>query len=97
MLRSALEDRIKAKLEPDHPVIAWMCEYAFVLLNRFEVGKDGMTAFERNKRKKAKVVAWSLAMHCCGRGSHQEETSASCPACGTTACNWASSAHRERS
>ena len=23
-----------------HPVFAWMCEYASVLLNRFEVGKD---------------------------------------------------------
>ena len=56
VLRSALEDRIKAKLEPDHPVLAWMCEYASVLLNRFEVGKDGMTAFERNKRKKAKAL-----------------------------------------
>ena len=37
-------------------MFAWLCEYASVLLNRFEVGKDGMTAFERNKRKKAKAV-----------------------------------------
>ena len=41
VLRSALEDGIKAKLEPDHNVLAWMCEYASVLLNRFEVVKTG--------------------------------------------------------
>ena len=55
LLRSALEDWIKAKLEPDHPVLAWMCECTSVLLNHFEVGEDGMTAFERNKRKKTKA------------------------------------------
>ena len=27
----------QGKLEPDHPVLAWMCEYASVLLSRFEV------------------------------------------------------------
>ena len=50
--RSAFEDHIKAKVGPDCP--AWMCEY--VLLNRFNVGKDEMTALERNTRKKAKTL-----------------------------------------
>ena len=32
-----------------------MYEYAFVLSNRLEVGTNGMMAFERDKRKKAKA------------------------------------------
>ena len=35
-------------------IMAWMAEYAAHLLNRFEVGKDGTTAYERCKGKKAK-------------------------------------------
>jgi hypothetical protein len=56
VMRSALEDRIKGKLEADHPVFPWMAEYGALLINRFEVGKDGMTAYERNKKKKAKTL-----------------------------------------
>ena len=55
VMRSALEERWGVKLAAMHPVFAWMAEYAAVLLNRFEVGRDGKTAFERCKGKKAKV------------------------------------------
>ena len=39
-----------------HPIIPWMIEYAALLINRFEVGKDGKTNFERCKGKKAKTL-----------------------------------------
>ena len=55
VLRSALEERIGAKLDPHHAVFPWMVEYASLMLNRFEVGRDGRTAYERNKQKKAKT------------------------------------------
>jgi hypothetical protein len=42
--RSALEGWIRARLEPDHPSVAWLTEYVSMMLNKFEVGKDGMTA-----------------------------------------------------
>ena len=54
--RSALEDRWGVKLDSKHPVFTWMAEYAAVLLNRFEVGRDGKTAFERCKGKKSKTL-----------------------------------------
>ena len=47
--RSALEGPVRARLEPDHQVFHWLTEYASVLLTKFEVGKDGKTAYERCK------------------------------------------------
>ncbi len=41
------------KIEARHP---WLVEYSGLILNRFEVGKDGRTAFERCKGKKAKTM-----------------------------------------
>eukprot|EP00972_Heterocapsa_arctica_P099884 14733465-Heterocapsa_arctica.AAC.1 len=35
----------------DHPVLAWMIEYAEALVSRFEVGKDGQTPFRRNRAR----------------------------------------------
>ena len=43
-------------LEAGHPIYPWMVEYAAVVLNRFEVGHDGKTAYERSKGEKGKVV-----------------------------------------
>ena len=56
VMKSAIEGRWGVKLETRHPMIPWMIEHAAVLLNRFEVGRDGKTAFERNKGKKATTV-----------------------------------------
>ena len=54
-MRSALEERITGKVEVDDSIWPWLVEYASYLLNRLEVGKDGKTAYERNKGKQAKV------------------------------------------
>ena len=54
-LRSAIEDRWGVKLEADHVVWAWLVEYAGWLLTRCEVGRDGKTAYERIKGKRAKL------------------------------------------
>ena len=37
-------------------MFTWMADYAEVLLNRFEVGRDDKTAFERWKGKKSKTL-----------------------------------------
>ena len=37
-------------------VLAWLIEYASVLLKRFEVARDGKTAYERLRGKKAKLL-----------------------------------------
>ena len=36
-----------------HAVITWILENAVFLLNRYEVGRDGHTAYERLQAKKA--------------------------------------------
>ena len=56
VIRSSLEERMKVKIGSKHAVWAWVAEYASYLLNRFEVGKDGKTAYERCKGKRAKVM-----------------------------------------
>jgi hypothetical protein len=54
--RSALEARIGAKIEPEHAVMTWLIEHVSLLLNRYEVGRDGRTAYERNKNKSSKLM-----------------------------------------
>ena len=51
-MKEALGDRWKVKIPSKHPVMAWLVEYAAHLVNRFEVGKDGKTSYERCKGKK---------------------------------------------
>ena len=53
---AALEGRLGFKVDVRRALIAFMLEYAAHLLNRLEVGKDGKTAYERAKGKKAKVL-----------------------------------------
>ena len=51
-----MEEKCGCSIPYDHPLICYIVEYASVLLNRFEVGVDGRTAYERNKRKKATTL-----------------------------------------
>ena len=55
-MRSALEERIGIKLDMKDAIWPWLIEYAGYLINRFEVGHDGKTAYERLKGKKATVL-----------------------------------------
>ena len=56
-LRSACEDRLQVKFRPDDRMMIFLVEYAAHLLNRLEVGKDGKTAYERSRGKRATVMA----------------------------------------
>ena len=56
MLKSAVEGRLGRQVGDPAPGDPGITEHAAVLLNRFEVGHDGKTAYERNKGKKAKVL-----------------------------------------
>ena len=60
-MRSALEDKWGVKLEVAHPVWTWLAEYAGWMLTRGEVGRDGRTAYERIKGKKAKLHGMEFA------------------------------------
>ncbi len=48
----AVETRIKAKLPCVHPMMAWLVEHAADVLNRYCIGKDGRTPYQRLKGRK---------------------------------------------
>ena len=50
-LKLALQSRIGETISSDHNIVPWIAEYAALLLNRSQVGKDGETAYERLKGK----------------------------------------------
>ena len=52
----AFEGRIGRDINAKESVVTLMPEYAAYLMNRREVGKDGKTAYERSKGKKATVL-----------------------------------------
>ena len=52
----ALEEKIGRQLDPEEAVVTFIPEYSAYVLNRLEVGKDGKTAYERTRGKKATVV-----------------------------------------
>ena len=49
------ESHLGEKIPSDHNSIPWLVEYAAVLINRGQVGKDGKTAYERLKGKPASL------------------------------------------
>ena len=50
-LRFATEKRLSITIKPDSPAAAWMFRHAAWLLNRYSVGRDGATPYERYKGK----------------------------------------------
>ena len=53
-IRSDIEGRWGVKIDATHSIWQWIAEHAGFLLTRFEVGRDGKTAYERLKGKSAK-------------------------------------------
>ena len=51
-LTAALEHRIGSKFEPAGLIMAWIVEYAGVLLTHCRKGRDGKTALERHTGQK---------------------------------------------
>ena len=48
-LKLALEERTKAPIHLDHPVVPWMVRYAGELITRFRIRADGVTAYTKLK------------------------------------------------
>ena len=55
-ISDALQHRLHIDIPSDHAVIAWMVEYSSVLLNKYEVGRNGKTAYERLRGRKSKML-----------------------------------------
>ena len=82
VLKLALEKRWNVEIPSSHPVVPWVVEYASYLLNRYEVGHDGKTAYERLKGKSSK--GWGIEF---GEGLHWKASSAS-SALGKLSASW---------
>ena len=52
----ALQTRLWREICAEEPIVHFMPEYAAYLLNRREIEKDGKTAYERSKGKRATVL-----------------------------------------
>jgi len=51
-MKLALEKKIGTMIPCNHPVMTWLVEHGAETLNRYHVGQDGRTAYERLKGKK---------------------------------------------
>ena len=51
-LRSALEARIGAEINPTGPIFAWLIGHAANIINLFEIGKDGRVPYQRLRGRK---------------------------------------------
>ena len=60
VLKLALEKRWSIQIPHRHSVIPCVVEHAAFLLNRYEAGHDGKTAYERWKGKRAKTLGIGL-------------------------------------
>ena len=46
-IRIGLERRIVKRVETHWPVLTWVAEHTAMMLNRYQVGRDGRTAYRR--------------------------------------------------
>jgi hypothetical protein len=54
------------KIPGDHHIVAWLVEFAAVLVNRYEVGHDGKTPYERLRGKQSRLLGLEFGerLHC---------------------------------
>jgi hypothetical protein len=60
VLKEHVEDHAKMKLECDDVVVMWMVRWAAMMVSRYLVGRDGMTAYERRRGRKCKLPVVSF-------------------------------------
>ena len=51
VMKSALEERMKCEVPSRHPILAFLVEHAGKLMSRYQVGRDGRTAYELHAGK----------------------------------------------
>ena len=56
VLKDALETRLVTRVPSNHNILAWLVEFAGVLVNRYEVGRDGKTPYERLRGKPSRLL-----------------------------------------
>ena len=71
-IRSAIEETWEVKIDVTHSLWPWIVEEAGIPLTRFEVGRDGKTAYKRLKGNRRRYKACHPRKESCGRGDEHE-------------------------
>ena len=56
VLKDAFETRVGVRLPSNHNILAWLVDFAGTAVNRYEVGRDGKTPFERLRGKQLILI-----------------------------------------
>ena len=56
VLKDALEMRLETQILSNHNILAWLVEFAGTVVNRYEVGRDGKTLYERLRGKQSRLI-----------------------------------------
>ena len=56
VLKDAFETRVWTPIPSNHSILAWLVEFARTVINRYEVGRDGKTPFERFRGKQSRSI-----------------------------------------
>ena len=56
VMKSALEDRMKCEVPSRHPILAFLLEHTGRLMSRYQVGRDGRTAYELHADNRRQLV-----------------------------------------
>ena len=59
-MRGALMNRLQCRIEATHPLFQWLVLHAASVMNRFVIGGDGKTAFQRTHGRRGATKPWSL-------------------------------------
>lgn len=72
VLKNTLEARIGCEFAGSREgelILSWLVEFVSVLLNRYEVSRDGTTAYERLRGRKSKLLGGEFGVWAVKRGS----------------------------
>ena len=73
VMKLAFEERLKCDIPSVHPICTWLVHHAANSLNKFLIGKDGRTAYERSKKKtyKGELLEFGSCVYCLIPGDPQ--------------------------
>ena len=88
VLKDAFEARLGKKVPSDHAALAWLVEFAAVLVKRFEVGYDGKTPYERSGGSRRSCWGSSSVSGCISGGAGRQGGWRSSTSAGRTGYSW---------
>ena len=60
VLKDTLEMRLEVQISSNHNILSWLVEFAGTVVNRYEVGRDGKTPYERLRGKQLRLIGFEF-------------------------------------